>query len=98
VTDVKVDCRYRQPYNRVLKEYSLYFFLHYICQVPESRRYVTDLFVKCRIAQLFFYILPLLLRLMLQQGVRAVTVRESVEPVSAELDDLAQACETINRL
>jgi hypothetical protein len=98
VTDVKVDRRYRRPYDQVLKECSLYFFLHHICQVPESGRYITDLFVKRGIAQLFFHILPLLPRLMLQQGVEAVTAREPVDHVPAELDDLAQACETINRL
>lgn len=97
-TDVKVDRRHGRPYDGALKECAPYFFLHYICQDPERGRFMTNLFVKRGIARLFFRMPRLRLEHVLQQGVGEAAVRAPAESVLAQVDDLAQAHETIERL
>ncbi|PQE03467.1 incA domain-containing protein [Rutstroemia sp. NJR-2017a BBW] len=97
-TDVKVDRRYGRPYDGALKECAPYFFLHYICQDPECGRFMTNLFVKRGTAQVFFHMPHLRLEHMLQPGVEGAAVRAPVEPVFTQVDNLAQAHETIEEL
>ena len=59
ISNMKVKQRYGRPYNQALKDCAPYFFLHNICEIPESGKYVTDLFVKRGIALSFFCIPPL---------------------------------------
>lgn len=59
LSNIKVKQRYGRPHNQALQDYAPYFFLHNICEIPESSKYVTDLFVKRGIALSFFRI-PLL--------------------------------------
>jgi hypothetical protein len=97
-TDVKVDRRHGRPYEGALKECAPYFFLHYICQDPERGRFMTNLFAKRGIARLFFRMSRLRLEHVLQQGVGEAAVRVPAQSVLAQVDDLAQAHETIERL
>ena len=59
LSNVKVKQRYGRPHNQALKDCAPYFFVHNICEIPESGKYVTDLFVKRGIALSFFRIPPL---------------------------------------
>ncbi|PQE17585.1 incA domain-containing protein [Rutstroemia sp. NJR-2017a WRK4] len=97
-TDVKVDRRYGRPYDGALKECAPYFFLLYICQDPECGRFMTNLFVKRGTAQVFFHMPHLRLEHMLQRGVEGAAARAPVEPVFTQVDNLAQARETIEEL
>lgn len=97
-TDIKVDRRYGRPYDGALKECAPYFFLHYICQDPERGRFMTNLCVKRGIAQLFFRMPRLRLEHVLQQGVGEAAARAPAESVLAQVDDIAQAHEKIERL
>ncbi|CZR68461.1 uncharacterized protein PAC_18360 [Phialocephala subalpina] len=59
LSNVKVKQRYGRPHNQALQDCAPYFFLHNICEIPESSKYVTNLFIKRGIALSFFRI-PLL--------------------------------------
>jgi DNA repair exonuclease SbcCD ATPase subunit len=59
LSNVKVKQRYGRPHNQALKDCAPYFFLYNVCEIPESGKYVTDLFVKRGIALSFFRIPPL---------------------------------------
>ena len=42
LSNVKVKQRYGRPHNQALKDCAPYFFVHNICEIPESGKYVTD--------------------------------------------------------
>ncbi|CAD6446230.1 9af29918-80fd-47c1-9331-5f0aad3ba491 [Sclerotinia trifoliorum] len=54
LSDVKIKQRYGRPHSRALQDCAPYFFLHNIYEIPESGKYITDLFVKRSIALSFF--------------------------------------------
>lgn len=97
-TNVKVDRRYGRPYNGALKECAPHPFPYYIWQDAERGRFITNLFVKRGIAQLFFRMPRLRLEHVFQHSVGEAVVRAPAESVLALADDLTQAYETIERL
>lgn len=60
LSNVKVKQRYGRPYNQALQDCAPYFFLHNICEILKSSKYITNLFIKRSIALSFFRILLLL--------------------------------------